>query len=138
MEHFCYGPLVHSRGEFRLLHLLPRYQSFGQYLASFTQSCDNHLISCLLEEKSLKDCLKYTALSYAWGDVGRTRQILVNNKLIAITESLEVALRHLQKEWDTLTLWVDAICSNQEDKDEKAQQVQQMTGIYQNAAQVVV
>jgi hypothetical protein len=86
----------------------------------------------------LNNCPKHTALSYTWGDVKRTRHILVNNKLITVTGSLEVALRHLQKERDTLTLWVNAICINQEDKDEKAEQVLQIMEIYQNATQVVI
>jgi hypothetical protein len=62
---------------------------------------------------------------------------LINNKLI-IHESLEIALRHPQKERNTLTLWVDVICINQEDTDEKNRQVQQMTDIYLNATQVVI
>jgi len=63
---------------------------------------------------------------------------LVNNKLLDVTESLEIALRHLQKELDTLTLWIDAMCINQKDTDEKNRQIQQMSNIYQNATQVVI
>jgi chaperonin cofactor prefoldin len=86
----------------------------------------------------MNDCPKYTALSYTWGNPTLSHQIFVNNRYLHVTESLEVALQHLRDQKDTLTLWIDAICINQQDTDEKNQQVQQMADIYRNASQVIV
>ncbi|PMD14479.1 heterokaryon incompatibility, partial [Hyaloscypha hepaticicola] len=93
-------------------------------------------ISCTLEKVSLEDSPKYSALSYRWGGTGR--QILVNEKPFTVTNKLEIALQHLQKDSDPLTLWVDAICINQQDTEEKMQQVRQMTDIYRSASQVLI
>src|ERR1700722_17191280 len=101
MENFRYTPLDHSQHELRVLYLLPRYesvQSSGQCLASSVQLPDGSPVHCLLEKASLKDCPEYIALSYTWGNIRLTRQILVNGKLMAVTENLEIALRHLQQE----------------------------------------
>jgi len=72
-----------------------------------------------LEKVSLKACPKYSALSYRW--VGSDRQILVNDKPFTITDKLEIALQHRQQDWEPLTLWVDAICINQQNTKEKTQ-----------------
>jgi hypothetical protein len=132
-DRFRYTP-INAQNEFRLLYLAPRYASTWQYARSFL--LPQKPISCVLEKVSLKDPPKYSALSYRWGGSGR--QILVNDKLFIVTDKLEIALQHLQQDWKPLTLWVDAICINQQDTDEKAQQVRQMTDIYRRASQVLV
>jgi hypothetical protein len=133
IERFHYTP-INAQNEFRLLHLAPRYASTWQYATSFL--LPNKPISCVLEEVSLKGPPKYSALSYRWGGSGR--QILVNGKHFTVTDKLEIALQHLQQDWKPLTLWVDAICINQQDTDEKTQQVRQMTDIYRRASQVLI
>ncbi|PMD45966.1 HET-domain-containing protein, partial [Hyaloscypha variabilis F] len=135
-ENFRYTPInaQNAQNEFRLLHLAPRYPSGWQYATSFLYP--NKPISCVLEKVSLKDPPKYLALSYRWGGTGR--QILVNGKPFTVTDNLEIALQHLRKDWEPLTLWVDAICINQQDTEEKTQQVQQMTDIYRRAKQVLI
>jgi hypothetical protein len=127
-----------SSGKLRLLHLLPRYPSFGGDSGSSMPSTDSHPLACILAIKPLDPPPQYTALSYTWGCTRLTRQLLVNGILIRITESLDIALRHLQREREVLTLWVDAVCINQNDNDEKSQQVTQMTEIYRSSTRVLV
>ncbi|GIZ41074.1 hypothetical protein CKM354_000439000 [Cercospora kikuchii] len=87
----------------------------------------------------------YEALSYAWGEVKRTHVAYVVDPgtmqalgSLAITRSLDVALRNLRTVDAERTIWVDAICINQEDLHERSIQVRRMGEIYKYAARVVV
>ncbi|KAK0747111.1 heterokaryon incompatibility, partial [Schizothecium vesticola] len=80
----------------------------------------------------------YVALSYAWGDARSRRPLLVGKRQLQVTENLEVALRHLADDDQTLIIWVDALCINQSDNVEKAVQVNRMGDIYRSASQVLV
>ena len=80
----------------------------------------------------------YTALSYCWGDVNNVVPIYVDDAVKWITTNLHAGLRELRKADLKLTLWVDAICINQHDLAERANQVEMMHDIYSNANTVVV
>ncbi|KAJ5986574.1 hypothetical protein N7451_010939 [Penicillium sp. IBT 35674x] len=77
-------------------------------------------------------------LSYAWGAPGSTRNILLNDRLIPIRENLEAALRQLRRRDRPRTMWVDGICIDQSNVQERTEQVQQMDRTYRNATGVVV
>jgi hypothetical protein len=51
-----------------------------------------------------------------------------------ISANLAAALRQLRKEDEATLLWVDQLCINQEDLDERGQQVQLMSAIYSGAS----
>jgi hypothetical protein len=78
----------------------------------------------------------YTALSYVWGDVSNPIPITLDKKNIRVTQNLHRALQRFRK--TTVLLWVDAICINQQDLDEKNVQVNMMAKIYVKAASVAV
>ena len=65
----------------------------------------------------------YSALSYFWGSEKATGTITVFSKnrafWIAIRPNLEGALRELRHQKNDILLWIDALCMNQEDKEEK-------------------
>jgi len=63
--------------------------------------------------------------------------LIIDNHIIHITKSVEAALLHFRHEKDTITLWIDQLCINQEDNVEKGEQVQLMKAIYQGAKGVV-
>jgi hypothetical protein len=67
-------------------------------------------IECTLERASFDNVLEYTALSYVWGDVTVTKNILVNGWSFSATTNLVSALRHIRKVDGEIPLWVDAIC----------------------------
>jgi hypothetical protein len=83
--------------------------------------------------KSRLHCIKsgdlnYSALSYAWGDLEKPKVTLfVNGHQLEVTENCLFALKELRRESmaqsKTCTIWVDAICINQKDLDERSQQV---------------
>lgn len=53
-----------------------------------------------------------------------------------ITENLESALRHFQKQKAIRILWIDALCKNQDDDCEKSEQVINMGLIFERAQNV--
>ena len=66
-----------------------------------------------------------------------------DDRLLQVTQNLYVALRHIRPDLlsnveDGALLWIDAICINQTDEDEKSWQVQQMLYIYRNALNPLV
>lgn len=81
------------------------------------------------------------ALSYAWGSLGERLHITVkghNNGALPITANLAEALRYLRHSTTTRLLWIDAICINQKDLNERSSQVRLMAEIYSNARRVVL
>ena len=54
------------------------------------------------------------------------------------TVNLESALRQLRHETEARTLWVDAICINQQDDSEKGHQVRQMDQVYKRCSRVCI
>jgi hypothetical protein len=83
------------------------------------------------------DQLQYTALSYVWGDATYKQPISVNGKLFGITPNLHAALVYIRDENKPVQLWVDAVCINQSDIDERNSQVAQMSDIYLRAKKVI-
>ncbi|KAK6087616.1 heterokaryon incompatibility protein [Seiridium cupressi] len=83
----------------------------------------------------------FVALSYVWGDASITREIYVNGMPVQVTANLEAALRELRNHsriQQGFLVWVDALCINQADLDERAAQVARMKDIYQSAWHVVI
>jgi hypothetical protein len=95
-------------------------------------------ICCSFSVVSVKDSPPYTALSYTWGDASQTKAIEVDEQQTTITSNLEQALQVLRDPIEPVTIWVDALCINQNDNDEKSDQVNLMRSIYENAASVGV
>ena len=81
----------------------------------------------------LDEHLEYEAISYVWGDPVFGHQLHTPLGSINITGSLDSALRGLRSKECVRNLWTDAVCINQTDKDEKAQQIPLMGGIYKIA-----
>ncbi|CAH0055481.1 unnamed protein product [Clonostachys solani] len=79
----------------------------------------------------------YEALSYTWGETLPKFDIRVNGFGFQIGGNLHSALRHLRYQDQRRRLWVDAICINQDDIQEREEQVSIMRGIYGTASSVV-
>ena len=87
----------------------------------------------------------YEALSYTWGNPEQICTVTLNKRPFQVTKNLEAALRHLRYKPQTRdtannyrVLWVDAICINQEDIEERNLQVRQMFDIYKYALRVLL
>jgi hypothetical protein len=82
---------------------------------------------------------RYEALSYAWGDDTATRSIrAVEGTHISVNANLYSALQHLRYQDRTRTLWIDALCIDQGDFDERSHQVRLMGDVYAKADRVVI
>jgi len=94
-----------------------------------------------LEQVLLDGTSTYEALSYVWGSPAHSVPILVGptrEHTISVTQNLAIALRHLRAVSESRTLWVDAICIDQSDLEERSYQVTLMSDIYRKASQVIV
>ena len=93
-------------------------------------------IRCRLVHDFLHDSSIFEALSYCWGDPTVKKSIEVDDANFEVTENLHSALLHLRSEHRSRLLWVDAVCINQLDVDEKTEQVGMMREIYERARTV--
>lgn len=127
-------PLDAERAEIRLLRL-------------DTQAADVFH----LETVSLADRPFFVALSYSWGDATPTKEIVVNGHIFHVRKNLCTFLQkwtrlelpqNLQEAWnghnqghtpDLPPIWIDALCINQDDVEERSQQVQLMGAVYRSA-----
>jgi heterokaryon incompatibility protein (HET) len=130
---FSYSPLQDASKDIRLLRILP------------ASNTDNHNdVYVTMEKISNYKSLVYDALSYAWGDASKTKTIFVNDCQFEVTENLYAGLLELrdfepkQKYSRNEFIWIDALCINQTDDNEKSLQVQRMRDIFSEAAQVIV
>jgi hypothetical protein len=115
------------------------------------QNLDN-VPCCSLTEVELNLQPSYIALSYTWGSPGkeatergvtaeRCKQIFCENGFISVTQNLSDFLRdvrrfhrHLLEEF----IWIDAVCINQDNLNERAAQVKIMGDVYMQAKSVVI
>ncbi|KAK4169536.1 heterokaryon incompatibility protein 6, OR allele [Cladorrhinum sp. PSN259] len=95
-------------------------------------------VECSLLNVQLSWRTKYEALSYTWGDAAITRPLTCSGQTINVTVSLHDALTDLRLPRRRRYLWVDAVCINQTDNEEKGKQIMLMDQIYKKARRVLI
>ncbi|KAI1357976.1 heterokaryon incompatibility protein-domain-containing protein [Xylaria arbuscula] len=138
MSLFPYPALTTDVDAIRILTLLP---------GAFSDSLVGTLSPVLFSDRP-----KYIALSYTWGfsypdnskvpisyhdSTGTPGLITINHESLLVRRNLYLALLHLRSITQPITLWVDAICINQADTDERNRQVSLMSFIYTRATMVI-
>jgi hypothetical protein len=94
---------------------------------------EDNRIQCRLFITSLDEFPSYDALSYTWGQPDELNlKIWVNGVLIPVRRNLLCALRMLRGDVERV-LWIDALCINQNDEQERGHQVEMMGEIYKMA-----
>jgi Heterokaryon incompatibility protein (HET) len=101
------------------------------------------LVQCSLVQTTLTDCKHeiidhYTALSYVWGDPAASEAISVDEKTFHVTTNLFNALRDLRDDHRVQRLWIDAICIDQSNLEERNRQVSMMGMIYMTAQHTII
>ena len=91
-----------------------------------------------LNSIEINEARDYEPLSYVWGDPARTHSIICEDVELQLTSSVYYALQRLRLPHAPRRLWVDQICINQENLEERSQQVQFMNTIYRKATRVLV
>ncbi|KAK5735304.1 Folylpolyglutamate synthetase [Elasticomyces elasticus] len=79
----------------------------------------------------------YETISYAWGDPARSCEIVVRlnkrrrwSRQLRVPVNTQAALRRMRYSDRACTIWIDAVCINQDDKVERSQQVAIMGKIF--------
>ncbi|KAE8343214.1 hypothetical protein BDV24DRAFT_172978 [Aspergillus arachidicola] len=96
------------------------------------------LIKFSLETFSIYEAPGYEALSYAWDTSSEMEDSLCNGARFRISRTLGQALRGIHAHSGGGWIWVDAICINHTDAEEKAHHVAGMGELYSCADQVLV
>ncbi|KAJ3534133.1 hypothetical protein NM208_g1039 [Fusarium decemcellulare] len=110
---------------------LPNNRSFRVFVLEPGQ--ENDSLQGRLETYVFDNAPPYEALSYTWGAPDRNRSMRCNDLDFPITESLDVALRRLRYFDKPRIIWIDQICINQDNLEERSQQVGVMRNIYSGA-----
>ena len=114
-----------ERGEVRILTIHP-----GHY---------SDTLSCKLQEYDIRQVPEYTAISYCWTYDAELVNICVDdNGTFKVPVHLRACLRRLRSATSAISVWIDAICINQNDQVEKSEQVGQMPKIYSGSLRTVI
>ncbi|KAJ9609908.1 hypothetical protein H2200_006237 [Cladophialophora chaetospira] len=80
----------------------------------------------------------YEAVSYSWGQLPLEYSISCSGEGFSVNRAVFQALQRLRYEDKPRYLWIDAICINQLDPDEKSSQIRTMFSIFRKAFRVIV
>lgn len=84
----------------------------------------------------------YLALSYAWGSDLLSSQVIVDGRYVPITDSLHSALLAVREDPRVImmqvSVWVDALCINQDDLVERSKEIKTMRNIFGDSMGVFV
>ena len=119
---FVYDAL--QRGEIRLLEISP------------SQDPSTPIRAALVHQPLRYGT--YEALSYVWGSDEPQATIHVNKQPFTVSGRLLEALRDLRSETKNKILWVDSVCINQNDREEKGQQTARVAEILGHASDIIL
>ncbi|OJD33764.1 heterokaryon incompatibility protein [Diplodia corticola] len=110
--------------------------------------CANDKVVCRVIKTKLSSSLSFDAVSHTWGTEDRTEAIDCNGKSFPVTPSLKTMMQHLyhyrtepprsRRGGSSRPLWIDTICINQDDANEKEVQIQLMGTIFAGAIRVII
>ncbi|PQE22890.1 heterokaryon incompatibility protein [Rutstroemia sp. NJR-2017a BBW] len=122
-------PLNSSTKEIRLLDLQP-----GEA---------GDPVVCSIRFHTLGSNESFEALSYCWGNANDSSELILypsetngRSEAYSTPGSVFMALKQLRYRDRPRSIWIDQLCINQNDIEERAQQVSMMTEIYSNASAV--
>lgn len=159
LEPYIYHPVKH--GEIRIfwMQLSGRFEA---EVVGLLETVDLMTVSrgSPISNEPLNDRKEYTALSYAWGPTYEdgshlTDAIICDGNRLSVTANVKQALRCIRahgsdeltrlrylrpyKRFDGMSpLWIDAICINQNDLQERSSQVQMMGDIFTRSGGLII
>lgn len=113
-----YTPLDPARTEIRVLDI-----QAGRAPAPLC--CELRTVSLAADPKPA-----YESISYCWGAQSGTGEILLNGVATRVPLSAKAVLERMRQPDRARVVWIDAICINQEDTEERGSQVGLMSEVY--------
>lgn len=100
---------------------------------------DHTPLRCELKHISVQDVPieHFLAVSYCWGTSKKRAPIVIDGQNVTIPQTAAVAIRNLSKV-SSYPLWIDAVCIDQNNLQEKSQQVAMMKEVYSKAVSVLI
>ncbi|RSL99206.1 hypothetical protein CEP52_009871 [Fusarium oligoseptatum] len=97
------------------------------------------ILRCKMFDADLaaQDTPRYIALSYTWHEESLPnifRPVLINEKYLEVSLNLWNFLQNYRETAGERIIWIDQICINQDDQNERVQQIGQMCAIYERAS----
>ncbi|KAK8087691.1 hypothetical protein PG997_002652 [Apiospora hydei] len=122
---YRYEPLDKERKEIRILSITK------------SEPIEFEFEYASMKEGQVED---YNAISWCWGDASapKSKHITIQGRSLPVSETAHDAIMEVcisQKKW---RIWIDAVCINQDDLDERNQQVAMMSSIYKKSAMTLV
>ncbi|KAI0412591.1 HET-domain-containing protein [Xylaria grammica] len=121
-------PQISKQSDIRLLYLSP---------GEFEQD-----IQCTISVHDISSRPEYEAISYTWADEDCNddlcNTIFVSGQPLSVTRNCELALKRIRRSHSIRVVWIDAVCINQNDTNERGHQVRLMPQIYSTAQGVLI
>ncbi|KAK6424844.1 hypothetical protein LTR95_016328 [Oleoguttula sp. CCFEE 5521] len=121
-----YRPLESSERRIRVLELLSGEQS---------AALRANLCVISLDDKSKST---YETISYVWGPPTKSAAIDIAGVRLPIPEATAAVLRRVRRPDRTRLVWIDAVCINQDDINERSDQVGLMRYIYSGSTENLI
>lgn len=94
-------------------------------------------IRCMVVVCDLERAPSFNAISYTWGDEQPQRYIYIDRRRFPVRLNCHYAIQQARNFAPGVPLWIDSVCIDQEDPEEKSVQVQIMGLIYAKASKVL-
>lgn len=121
-------PPIKHRSEIRILQIQP-----GE---------PGDEVHCSVSARNLSIRPDYEAISYTWADESmdatKSKTIFMSTQAFRVTRNCEDALRAVRRSDMPRDVWIDAVCIDQDNVDERGHQVQLMDQIYSMADKVLI
>jgi hypothetical protein len=123
--YFKHTGIDRTKPSIRLIKILPELSHSGEH------------IQCTIRHATID--IAYTCLSYVWGAEADGHWIILDGEFFWVRENLWQFLQqarrkpHICNEW----LWIDALCIDQANSNERTHQVQHMGSILSKATNVI-
>ncbi|KAG9653096.1 HET-domain-containing protein, partial [Aureobasidium melanogenum] len=123
------------------------FRLFILYPGSPNSELEGEIVTCRLRKPNnstvvidAHDPGNYEALSYNWGPVTDNDPVVnIHEATVSITNNLASALRILRHpRRNKRRLWIDALCIDQKNQEEKSLQISHMSIIFNSATKVLV
>ncbi|OAL56939.1 HET-domain-containing protein [Pyrenochaeta sp. DS3sAY3a] len=133
---FRHIPLSNPTCEIRLVKIQSELDRHGRICLDMISAPLSHESN---NPNSACEDPEYSALSYTWGDSTNDETVCLSSGTLRISYNLHECLHALRKNGDSdKCLWIDQLCIDQSNTNERNQQVRIMGDVYRKASIVII